>query len=52
MQKKNKQLKRFGQDFYIDIPKSYIGRDKWGIIECSVNTGYKRLSTSETFLLK
>jgi hypothetical protein len=48
----DKQLKSFSQDFYIDIPIRYLNKDKWGIIECSVNTGYKKLAASNTFLLK
>jgi hypothetical protein len=48
----DKQLKSFSQDFYIDIPIRYLNKDKWGIIECFVNTGYKRLTASDSFLLK
>lgn len=43
----NKMLKRSGQDFYVDIPERYLNKGKRAIIECLVNTGYKRLNASD-----
>lgn len=48
----SKTVTSFSQDFYIDIPESFLGNDKWGLIECEVDTGYVILISTDDFLLK
>jgi len=38
-----KTLHRYSQDFYVDVPEGYLNKGKWGIIECTVETGYKKI---------
>lgn len=48
----SKTLTSFSQDFYIDIPDSFLGNDLWGLIEVEVDTGYVILISTDNFLLK
>lgn len=48
----SKDLNRFRQDFYIDMPAQYMGPDKRAIIECTVNTGYDTLTARDGFSLR
>jgi len=41
----SKTVNRFGQDIYVDIPNTYLNKGKRAIIECTVNTGYKKFIT-------
>ncbi len=47
-----KELNRFSQDFYVDIPETYFGEGKSGIIECEVDINYNTLRASADFSLK
>ncbi|MFZ3158436.1 MAG: hypothetical protein WA124_13130 [Smithella sp.] len=42
----NKTVKSSRQDIYVDIPSTYLNKGKGAIIECTVNTGYKKLNAS------
>jgi len=42
-----KILHRYDQRFYVDIPNIYLGKDKFLIIECKVDTGHERLMASD-----
>jgi len=41
----NKVVNRFAQDIYVDIPDTYLNKGERAIIECTVNTGYKKFIT-------
>lgn len=48
----DKTLTRSSQDFYVNIPESYLD-GSWAIIECKFDTWFKSdLIASETFRLK
>ncbi len=42
-----KILHRYDQHFYVDIPNIYLGKDKFLIIKCKVDTGQERLLASD-----
>lgn len=48
----NGTVKSYGQNIYVDIPSIYLNKGKYAIIECTVNTGYKKLNTSEDVSLQ
>ena len=46
-----KELNRYDQDMYVDIPDKYLNKGKEGIVECIVDTGYikKKVSCNPSF---
>ncbi len=47
----NKRVKSGSQDIYITIPQRYIGEGSRAIVECQIDTGWRRLSASEDYSL-
>ncbi len=47
-----KYLNRYDQDFFIDIPISYLKSGKWGLLECNFFIGVKKLFASDIFPLQ
>ena len=47
-----KDVTRYDQDFYLDIPPKYRGKGIWGIIDCEVDTRHHRMHATENFKIK
>jgi hypothetical protein len=45
-------MQRSDQKIYIDIPPQYLDEKGWGLVECSMNTGYNQFTVSDDFILK
>ena len=46
-----KKVRTYSQDIYVDVPNSHLNKGKRGILECVVNTGYKKLKMKDEISL-